>query len=178
MHRKRFSILKRWFISVDHQFNFPIDEPSSWLLLTCPDNRFIKSVILYSTEAENLLYLDRISNLKNKWWDKKSLIFERKWFFCDRNVMVTTNTIAETYWGISHWLSSGLGSDSEPSPSRATSVNTLQLGSEIPSLHSKSEPNLVHTGGSGQAQLRLSSEISEPSPEPSQCEMPHHVLVL
>ncbi len=74
-----------------------------------------------------------------------------------------------TLWGISHWLSSGLGSDSEPSPSRATSVNTIQLGSEITSLHSKSEPD---TGGSGQAQLRLSSEISEPSPEPSQCEMP------
>ncbi len=74
--------------------------------------------------------------------------------------------------GISHWLSSGLGSDSEPSLSWATSVNTLPLGSEIPSLHSKSEPNCVHTRGSGQAQLRLGSEISEPSPELSQCEMP------
>ena len=29
-----------------------------------------------------------------------------------------------TYWGISYWLSSGLSSDSEPSPSRVTSVNT------------------------------------------------------
>ncbi len=68
----------------------------------------------------------------------------------------------------------GLGSESEPS--RATSVNTLQLRSEIPSLHSKSEPNFVHIGGSGQAQLRLGSEISEPSPEPSQCEMPHYLF--
>ena len=62
--------------------------------------------------------------------------------------------------------------------SRAISVNTLQLGSEIPSLHSKSEPIFVHTGGSGQAQLRLGSEISEPSPEPSQCEMPHSFNLL
>ena len=38
-------------------------------------------------------------------------------------------------WGISHWLGSGLGLDSNPSPSRATIVNILQLGSEIPSLH-------------------------------------------
>ncbi len=51
-------------------------------------------------------------------------------------------------------------------------MNTLQLGSEISSLHSKSEPNLVHTEGSAQAQLRLGSEFSELS----QCEMPPSVL--
>ncbi len=55
-------------------------------------------------------------------------------------------------------------------PSRATNVNNLQLGPEIPSLHWKSELNLVHTEGSAQA--RLSSKFSELSPEPSQCEMP------
>ncbi len=79
----------------------------------------------------------------------------------------------QSYWGISHWLGSELGSDSNPSLSRATSVNILQLGSEIPSLHWKSELNLVHTEGSAQAGLRLSSGFSELSPEPSQCEMPH-----
>ncbi len=52
---------------------------------------------------------------------------------------------AQSYWGISHWLGSGLGSDSKTSLSRATSVNILQLGSEIPSLHWKSELNLVHS---------------------------------
>ena len=82
------------------------------------------------------------------------------------------------HWGISHWLSSGLGSDPEPSLSWATSVNTLQLGSEIPSLHSKSEPNFVHTGGSGQAQLWPGSALARlrnfwVEPELSQCEMPH-----
>ncbi len=84
----------------------------------------------------------------------------------------------DTSWGISHWLSLGLGSDSKPSLSWATSVNTLQLGSGIPSLHSKSELNLVHTRGSGSAQLRLGSEISEPSPEPSQCEMPPYTRLV
>ena len=68
----------------------------------------------------------------------------------------------------------GLGFESEPSPwlrsdskpilSWATSVNMLQLGSEIPSLHWKSELNLVTL----KTQLRLSSGFSEPS----QCEMP------
>ena len=56
-------------------------------------------------------------------------------------------------------------------------MNTLQLESEILSLHSKSEPNFGHTRGSGQAQLRLGSEISELSPEPSQCEMPQYLYI-
>ncbi len=49
-----------------------------------------------------------------------------------------------------------LGSDSKPSLSRATSVNILQLGPEIPSPHWKSKTNLVHTEGSAQARLRIS----------------------
>ncbi len=49
------------------------------------------------------------------------------------------------------------------------------LGSEISSLQSKTEQNLVHTEGSAKAQLRLSSDFSEPSPKLSQCEMPHCV---
>ncbi len=47
-------------------------------------------------------------------------------------------------------INNGLRSD-------CTSVNALLLRSEIPSLHSKSEPNCVHTRGTGQAQLRLGS---------------------
>ncbi len=78
----------------------------------------------------------------------------------------------KTSWGISQWLGSGLDSDSNPSLSWATSMNILQLGSEIPSLHWKSELILVHTEGSAQARLRLSSGFSELRPEPSQCEMP------
>ncbi len=64
-----------------------------------------------------------------------------------------------------------LGSDSKESQSWATSVTILQLGSEIPSIHWKSELNLVHAEGSVQARLRVSSGFSELSSEPSQCEM-------
>ncbi len=62
-----------------------------------------------------------------------------------------------------------LGARLGPNPSWGTNVNILQLGSEIPSLHSKSEPNFVHTEDSGQAWLR--------SPELSQCEMLHYLIV-
>ncbi len=67
------------------------------------------------------------------------------------------------------------GSNSKPSLSWATSVNILQLRSEIQSLHWKSELNLVHSEGSAQARLRFSSGFSELSPEPSQCEVPQYV---
>ncbi len=81
------------------------------------------------------------------------------------------------YWtvpkqrGISHWLGSGLGSDSKPGLSRATSVNILQLQA--------CTENLSSTLFTLNAQLRLGSDsaqgfqlFSELSPEPSQCDMP------
>ena len=74
-----------------------------------------------------------------------------------------------------HLTLARLSSNSKLCLSRATSVNILQLRSEIPSLHWKSELSLVQTEGSAQARLRLSSGFSAPSPEPSQCEMPQNI---
>ncbi len=70
--------------------------------------------------------------------------------------------------GISHWLGSEISSDCKPSQSRAISVNIMPLRLEIPSLHWKSELNLVHTEGSAQAQLRAQLRIfwAEPWAEP------------
>ncbi len=74
--------------------------------------------------------------------------------------------IALIYWSISHWFVSELGKDFKPSPSWATIVNILQLGSQIPSRHWKSELNLVHTEGSGSAQVQLRIFWAEPWAEP------------
>ena len=92
--------------------------------------------------------------------------------------VLNSERLGNKEWGISHLLGSGLGSDSKPSLSWATNVNILQLRSEIPSLHWKSELNLVHTEGSAQVRLRLSSEFAELSSEPSHCEMPQNVSLL
>ncbi len=79
-------------------------------------------------------------------------------------------------WGISHWLGSGLGSEiSEPSLSWAWPEPLVwtKFGSDFECRLGISDPScMVFTLV---AQLGLGSG-SEPSPELSQCEMPHYVF--
>ncbi len=100
-------------------------------------------------------------------WDHRDIHPQGEFFqstlFNDSSVPIqfTSKRYNRRYWGICGW---------------ATSVIILQLGSEIPSLHWKSELNLVHTKGS--AQDLLSWALSRTSMKPPLYDYKfQHVLV-
>ncbi len=99
---------------------------TSFLIRCCGRSLFIGRGICRRSrlEYQSMLYLNKI-------------IVQSDYFislFLEKETILSTERLSRkmsSYRGISHWL----GSDSNPSLSRATSVNILQLRSEIPSLH-------------------------------------------